>query len=107
MDRRVFATITAGNRVAPGSAGSEGGKERRERQSFWEATFGKESKFQRPYSDASQASPPSRGQSRNGKQSRNFLSGLKRKGKGDANTIVGSLEKEGSSPGNSFTGGVI
>jgi hypothetical protein len=105
------ATITAGNRLAPGSAGSEGGKERRERQSFWEATFGKESKFQRPYNalDTSQASPPSRGQSRNGKQSRSFLSGLKRKGKGEgnSNSVVGSFEKEGSSPGNSFTGGSV
>jgi hypothetical protein len=100
------ATITAGSRLAPGSAGSEGGKERRERQSFWEATFGKDSKFQRPYNpiDASQASPPSRGQSRNGKQSRSFLSGLKRKGKGDGTPTT---EKEGSSPGNSFTGGAV
>jgi hypothetical protein len=100
------ATITAGNRLAPGSAGSEGGKERRERQSFWEATFGKDSKFQRPYNpiDTSQASPPSRGQSRNGKQSRSFLSGLKRKGKGDGTPTP---EREGSSPGNSFTGGVV
>ncbi|KUJ15775.1 RasGAP protein-like protein, partial [Mollisia scopiformis] len=80
-----------------GSAGSgEKEREKKERQSFWESTFGKESKYQRPYAggdsfDESQASPPSRGQSRNGKPSRSFLSGLRRKKEGTSPT-VGSLE---------------
>jgi hypothetical protein len=73
-------------RVPPGSAGSESGsKDRKERQGFWEATFGKDSRYQRPYqnSEVADNSPPSRGQSRNGKASRSLLSGLRRKGKGD------------------------
>jgi hypothetical protein len=89
--------------LAPGSAGSDGGKERKERQSFWDQTFGKESKFQRPYdpADASQASPPSRGQSRNGKKT-SFLGGLRRKGK------VDTFDNEGGfSPGSSLNGGMI
>jgi hypothetical protein len=100
-------TISAGQR-APGSAGSEAGsREQRERQGFWEATFGKESKFQRPYDpvdDSSHASPPSRGQSRNGKQSRSFLSGLRRKGKGDS---PGGDKDIGTSPGSSWNAGMI
>lgn len=77
-------TITGGQRVPPGSAGSESGsRERKERQHFWEGTFGKEGKTQKGEvaPDGSGASPPSRGQSRNGsgKPSRNFLSGLRRK----------------------------
>jgi len=75
------AILSAGYRT-PGSAGSDGGsKERKERQGFWEQTFGKESRYQRPYdlADTSEASPPSRGPSRNGKPSRAFLSGLRRK----------------------------
>ena len=104
-------SITGGQRVAPGSAGSEAGsKERKERQSFWEATFGKDSKYQRPYQySAEDSSPPSRGQSRNGKQSRSFLSGLRRKGKGDTSG-TGSLEKDtniGPSPGSSWNGNMI
>ena len=100
--------MSGGHRVPPGSAGSEAGsRERRERQSFWEATFGKESKFQRPYDpldDVSGASPPSRGQSRNGKQpTRSFLSGLRRKGKGDS-----PGDKDiGTSPGSSWNAGMI
>lgn len=68
---------------APGSSGSTtSSKERIERQSFWEQTFGKDSKFMRPYEpeDTSQASPPSRGASRNGKPSKSFLTGLRKKG---------------------------
>jgi hypothetical protein len=103
------SSMSGGQRIAPGSAGSEvGSKERKERQSFWEATFGKDSRYQRPYNfDAGDSSPPSRGQSRNGKQSRSFLSGLRRKGKGD-NPGSGSLEKDTStvpSPGSSWNGG--
>jgi hypothetical protein len=87
------ANITGGQRMAPGSSGSVGSKERKERQSFWEVTFGKDSKYQRPYQyDAADSSPPSRGHSRNGKQSRSFLSGLRRKGKGE--TGSGSLEED-------------
>lgn len=77
-------------RNAPGSADSDtaSGKEReKEKQSFWESTFGKESKYQKPFEShgpgSGAASPPSRGPSRNGKQ-RSFLSGLRRKGKGDS-----------------------
>jgi len=105
---------------APGSAGSEVSKERerKDRQSFWESTFGKESRYQRPYTqgdglDESQASPPSRGQSRNGKPSRSFLSGLRRKAKAGGaeatSPTVGSLEKDasGHSPGSWGHGGMI
>ena len=59
----------------------------------------RDSKYQRPndLADRSQAPPPSRGQYRDGKQSRSFLSGLRRKGKGDTQ---GSSEKDiGTSPG--------
>jgi hypothetical protein len=103
------ASITGGQRVASGSSGSEvGSKERKERQSFWEATFGKDSKYQRPYQyDAADDSPPSRGQSRNGKQARSFLTGLRRKGKADT-PGPGSLERDGGigpSPGSSWNGG--
>ena len=81
--------------------GSEKLAVRKERtgRAFGKVTFGRDSKYQRPYdlADSSQASPPSSGQSRNGKQSRNFLSGLRRKGKGDTQ---GSSEKDiGTSPG--------
>ncbi|KAH7350786.1 RasGAP protein-like protein [Rhexocercosporidium sp. MPI-PUGE-AT-0058] len=98
------------NRLPPGSAGSEtGSREKKDRQSFWDATFGKENHHNHQVSgqgqgqskfgsyDENQISPPSRGQSRNGngsasgaggggKHSRNFLSGLRRKGKGDSTT---------------------
>ncbi|KAH6674301.1 RasGAP protein-like protein [Halenospora varia] len=116
-------TITAGG--PPGSAGSDAAvKDKRERQSFWESTFGKESKYQRPYDslDISHASPPSRGQSRNGngKASRSFLSGLRRKDKdkgkemgtstssNDKGSIVGSVERDsgiGTTPGSSWNNG--
>jgi len=112
-----------GRRNAPGSAGSEmttfpagssinntpangNTKDKKDRQSFWESTFGKESKYQRPYdpivdngkhggADAGFASSPPRivrGASRNGNGNgavggsgkastgRTFLSGLRRKG---------------------------
>ncbi|RDW91274.1 ras GAP protein-like protein [Coleophoma crateriformis] len=78
-------TITAGRRSATGSRGSEVG--RRERQSFWEQTFGKDvnAKERRPSeADLTGQSPPSRGQSRNSGKQRSFLSGLRRKGKGDS-----------------------
>jgi len=98
-----------GARVAPGSSGSEmGSRERKERQSFWEATFGKESKYQRPYEPPDEHATPEGGPgSRNGKQPRSFLSGLRRKGKaggeGSVSTstvtslTVGSLDKESPS----------
>ncbi|KAF4633594.1 hypothetical protein G7Y89_g4520 [Cudoniella acicularis] len=101
-------TITA---AAPGSAGSEMGSkehEKRERQSFWESTFGRESKYQRPYEtlEASHASPPSRGQSRNGnsKQSRSFLSGLRRKGK---NEMGASMSSNTTAEQDSGVGGTL
>lgn len=101
-------SIPGGQRVIPGSAGSEGGsRERKDRQSFWESTFGKDTRHQRPSGlDAADSSPPSRGQSRNGKHSRSFLSGLRRKGKGEPEP--GYLEKDtgiGPSPGSSWNGG--
>ncbi|KAF8865120.1 RasGAP protein-like protein [Acephala macrosclerotiorum] len=114
------ATVTAGTgsmRRPPGSAGSgsETGKERerKERQSFWESTFGKESRYQRPYGsvtagdnlDESQASPPSRGQSRNGKPSRSFLSGLRRKGNKAGGGGGGGGESTSPTVGNLETGG--
>jgi len=71
-------TITAPN----SSHSAASSKERYERQNFWEQTFGKDSKFTRPYEpeDTSQASPPSRGASRNGKPSKSFFTGLRKKG---------------------------
>lgn len=95
-------------RDTPGSAGSEvATKDRKDRQSFWESTFGKDSKYQRPYEplDISQASPPNRGQSRNGKASRSFLSGLRRKG-GGKGEVENSPSQLGSS-WNSNNGGMI
>jgi hypothetical protein len=101
-------SVVGGHRAVPGSAGSEAGsKERKERQSFWEATFGKDSKYQRPYDPDSTDSPPSRGQSRNGKPSRSFLGGLRRKGKGEG-MGQGPGDKENSaagSPSSSWTAG--
>lgn len=81
-------------RETPGSAGSEGMsttsggsgvKDKKDRQSFWESTFGKDSKYQRPYEplDSNQPSPPNRVASRNGKPSRGFLQGLRRRGTKD------------------------
>jgi GTPase-activator protein for Ras-like GTPase len=108
------AHITAGGsgaRVAPGSSGSEmGSREGKERQSFWESTFGKDSKYQRPYEPVDEQGnlgrPPG---SRNGKQPMSFLSGLRRKGKGGGegsvststatSPTVGSLDKEAPWPG--------
>jgi hypothetical protein len=73
-------TNSSGQATAPGSAGSEENGRERERQSFWEAKFGKDSRYQRPYETENVAqSPPSRGPSRNGKQHKSFLSGLRKK----------------------------
>ncbi|PQE30266.1 hypothetical protein CJF32_00010141 [Rutstroemia sp. NJR-2017a WRK4] len=114
--------------LAPGSAGSGGSERERERiirdkdkdkdkketKTFWEATFGKDSKYQRPYQppyespsqsqergaqDRGQlqaSSPPGKGlgHSRNEKQSRSFLGGLRRKGK-----EKGEREREPKSQG--------
>ncbi|EDO02513.1 hypothetical protein SS1G_04989 [Sclerotinia sclerotiorum 1980 UF-70] len=93
---------------APGSAGSGSEKtgptssskekEKKEKQNFWEATFGKDSKNQRPFvppldNSVQQlgmqaTSPPGDkkvlagfGLNRQEKQSRSFLGGLRRKGK--------------------------
>lgn len=102
------------NQRLPGSPSSEtGSKERKERQSFWDHRFGKENKSPKHYdstTDSGQASPLSREQSRNGKPSRNFLSGLRRKGKGgaDVNTQhLGGLESAGSSSTWTGPGGMI
>jgi hypothetical protein len=106
------AHISSGYR-APSSGSDVGSKERKERQSFWDVTFGKDSKYQRPYdspdASAGAGSPPSRGQSRNGKPTRSFLSGLRRKGKEGPPSVGippagGSSEKDGS-PGSSWTPG--
>lgn len=92
------------SREMPGSAGSDVGregvsKEKKDRQSFWESTFGKESKYQRPYEPMAEGSPPSgrRGESRNGSggKQKGFLSGLRRK------------EKKGEGEGNDGKGGMI
>ncbi|KFY77226.1 hypothetical protein V499_03320 [Pseudogymnoascus sp. VKM F-103] len=89
-----------GSIPVPGSAGSEtGSRERRERQTFWESTFGKESlRMPRPLAadvfggsldiGAMGASPPTeRGLSREGKGGKGFLSGvsgvLRKKGGGE------------------------
>jgi hypothetical protein len=97
---------TNNSAIPPSSSGSVETletREKRERQSFWEATFGKDSKYQRPYESnqeddhgigpwtgAIASSPPSRGVSRNGPKSgssgsggtqKGFLSGLRKKGK--------------------------
>ncbi|KAK0108266.1 hypothetical protein ONS95_003084 [Cadophora gregata] len=120
---------TPAQRRPSGSAGSEAGsREKKDRQSFWDATFGKEhhhhqgkhGKSHDPTLDGSQASPPSRGQSRNGnggsssaaggstsgsgKPSRNFLSGLRRKGKGEGSTAgAGNSTGHPNGNGNSNT----
>jgi hypothetical protein len=97
-------------RVAPGSSGSDmGSRERKERQSFWDSTFGKESRYQRPYELMEEHATPEIGTgNRNGKQPRSFLGGLRRKGKAGEGSVststgtsptVGSLDKE--SPGSS------
>jgi len=106
------ASISGGRRP-PGSAGSEvesKERDRKERQSFWDSAFGKESRHQRPYGmgdalDENQASPPSRGQSRNGKAPRSFLSGLRRKGKESTPLSVGSLDKDGGADKSGGAGG--
>jgi len=74
------------HRIAPDSSGSDtaSGKEReKEKQSFWENAFSKETRSPKPFDaeggGSGAVSPPSRGPSRNGKQ-RSFLSGLRRKG---------------------------
>ncbi|ELR10720.1 hypothetical protein VC83_06289 [Pseudogymnoascus destructans] len=86
--------------AVPGWVGSEtGSRERRERQTFWESTFGKESsRAPRPLAadafgssldiGAAGASPPTeRGGSRDGKGGKGFLSGvsgvLRKKGGGE------------------------
>ncbi|TVY35806.1 Inhibitory regulator protein [Lachnellula occidentalis] len=97
-----FAPLTATHTKAPSSAGSETrDREKKEKQSFWDSAFrpsGKGGAGGNGYdvSELSEASPPSRGQSRNGKQNRSFLSGLRRKGKGESGntSAVGSLEDE-------------
>ncbi|RFU30966.1 hypothetical protein B7463_g5361, partial [Scytalidium lignicola] len=103
-------TTGSGSRQAPGSSGSEisgNNKERRERQNFWDLNFGKDNKNQRSnYSDGDPSqlgtSPPSRGQSRNGKQSRNFLMGMGlRKKSGKTGDITGGNED------NFYNGGMI
>jgi hypothetical protein len=109
-----YSTYISGGAHRTGSAGSESAsKERKERQSFWEATFGKDSKYQRPYESpeghSGAGSPPSRGQSRNGKPTRSFLGGLRRKGKAEAPSsltmpVAASYEKE-NSPSSSWTPG--
>jgi hypothetical protein len=102
----------SGTRIAPGSSGSEmGSRERKERQSFWESTFGKESRYQRPYDPMEDHATPDRAPgSRNGGKPKSFLSGLRRKGKpggGEGSTsttspTVGSLDE---SP--TWSGGMI
>ncbi|RDL37595.1 GTPase activation, GAP [Venustampulla echinocandica] len=78
-------TITAGAPSTTSSelTGKDWDKDKRERLSFWESAFGKESKNPRLYDTAdSLGSSPVGGPSRNGnsKAPRNFLSGLRRKG---------------------------
>lgn len=83
--------------TAPGSSHSAASsKERHERQNFWEQTFGKDSKFMRPYEpeDTGQASPPSRGASRNGKPSKGFFTGLRKKGLEKEKSTSGARERE-------------
>jgi hypothetical protein len=105
----------SGTRAAPGSSGSEiGNRERKERQSFWESTFGKETRYQRPYDPIEDQTTPDRAPgSRNGGKPKSFLSGLRRKGKpgaaeGSVGTSdamsppVGSLDTEGQ-----WSGGMI
>ncbi len=93
------STISSGpGKVVSNSVGSVvGTKERGERQKFWESAFGKESRYQKPY-DPLEPSPPSRGQSGNGKASRSFLGGLRRK-KGEGKGEKGEGEK-GEGKGN-------
>ena len=84
----ISTSFGGGHRAPPGSAGSEAAnRERHEQQSFWDTTFGKDGKPQRPFGSSDEASgalQPSRGHSSNGKQpTRSFLGGLRRKGKGD------------------------
>jgi hypothetical protein len=101
---------------ADGDTDSKDSKERRERQSFWEQTFGANSKFQRPYGPFEReetekgdqaSSPPSRGVSRNGKVQKGFLSGLRKKGaKGDEKEKVApTMDTEGR-PGSGWNAGI-
>jgi hypothetical protein len=93
------STLNGQNAItAPGSSHSaaSSAKERYERQNFWEQTFGKDSKFMRPYEpeDTSQASPPSRGASRNGKPSKSFFAGLRKKGSEKEKPASGARDRE-------------
>ncbi|KAL3424227.1 Inhibitory regulator protein BUD2/CLA2 [Phlyctema vagabunda] len=113
------ANITAGRRSQLGSRGSEVG--RKERQSFWESTFGKDNSNHTPKSrrtsetDLPSQSPPSRGQSRNSGKQRSFLSGLRRKGTKDSGTTnllssPGALERDRDTSGTGWhtgNGGMI
>ncbi|KAG9239611.1 RasGAP protein-like protein [Amylocarpus encephaloides] len=105
-----FTTNTSAGR-APGSSGSDAigpkDQDRRERQSFWESTFGRESKQKPgdPNMDIPQASPPSRGQSRSGNGGkRNFLSGLRRKGTKDSTTSIPGTQSRKTSVVDSIMG---
>jgi hypothetical protein len=111
-----FTTTISSNNAPPGSSGSLRDREKRERQSFWESTFGRERESKVSIADGSNASPPSRGQSRNGSKSaagedkkRGFLSGLRRKGtresekekdkdKGKRERSVSIVERSGGEP---------
>jgi len=88
------STGSSGHSRAPGSSGSAtDSKERAEKRGFWEETFGKDSRYQRPYdaADSSQARPPSRGHS-GGKQPKGLLGSLRSwKGKDES---PGSVRKE-------------
>jgi hypothetical protein len=102
INAQTYTIPMHSRRDAPGSAGSEGtsaaggaAKDKKERQSFWESTFGKDSKFQRPYEPMEEpqaSSPPAmRSMSKNGKVNKGFLSSLRRKGnkegKGDSSPV--------------------
>lgn len=117
-----YPVSTTTSRAAPGSSGSEIGTSGKEKKHFWEGSFGKDGRAHNPYdiNDTSQASPPSRGQSRNGKQTRSFLGGLKRKVKGEKeaaantsnpNTLDTSVKNVGAggpkSPRNGGSGNVM
>lgn len=104
------AFVSSGYRAA--SAGSDTvSRERKDRQSFWDSAFGANSKYQRPFESpeavpgaGSGGSPPSRGESRSGKPTRSFLSGLRRKGIAMPSKKASSDERD-VSPGSSWNAG--
>jgi len=78
--------------AGPGSAGTGGERERKERGSFWESTFGKESRNRRPSDNGGQGEEKER--NANGKVKSGFFSKLQRKKTDGNGSTAGSVEKD-------------